>query len=195
MLCFAMFFVLIFSLIVFVSGQENADGSYKTYFTNAINEHADAKKTLAEEQILENLKTGAKEKEDMKKNETYLIERKIMISNSVKANSKLNLTIRKYGNSSQIGVYLSNGEFAEVKYLPDQASAIAFKNVNKDLAGFESQIELKEDKNKLVYSINAKKMVRIFWIFKKELDVKADVDAESGEVINIQKPWWIALGN
>ena len=189
-------FVILFGNLAFAQVDDSA---YKTYINTEIDKNVKEKRILAEEQIIRNLENTAKEKEIIKKNESDFIERKIMISNSVKIDSKLNISIRKIGNSSKIGVYLSNDEFIEIKYLPDQASAIALKNVNKNLEGLESRIELKEveigKKNKLVYQVNAEKKIKILGLFESYLKVKAYVDAETGEVIELEKPWWIALAN
>ncbi|MDO8564066.1 MAG: PepSY domain-containing protein [Nanoarchaeota archaeon] len=193
-----------FALLVLFSGlafaQDNLDdASYKAYFNTEIDKSVKEKRILAEEQIIRNLEDGAKIREEMKKNESNIIERKIMISNSVKAGSQLNLTVKGNGNASKIGVYLSDGRFVEVKYLPDQASAIALKKVNKGLSGLESFIELKEininKEERVVYEIDANKEIKILGIFDGDLKVKAYVDAETGELVMLEKPWWTSLAN
>lgn len=189
--------ILLFSNLALA--QQNSDDGYKYYFNTEIDKKVQEKRILAEEQIIRNLEDGAKIREEMKKNESNFIERRIMIANSVKAGSQLNLTVREEGNLSKIGVYLSDGRFTEVKYLPDQASAVALKAVNKGLSGLESFIELKEitvnNKERVVYEIDASKEIKILGIFESDLKVKAYVDAENGEIVKLEKPWWTALAN
>ncbi|MEK6910700.1 MAG: PepSY domain-containing protein [Nanoarchaeota archaeon] len=190
--------LVLFSSLAFAQ-QNSDDSSYKAYFNTEIDKSAKEKRILAEEQIIRNLEDEAKVRMEVKKNESNFIERKIMIANSVKAGSQLNLTVKENGNASKIGVYLSDGRFVEVKYLPDQASAIALKKVNKGLSGLESFIELKEvninKKERVVYEIDANKEIKILGIFNGDLKVKAYVDAETGEVVKLEKPWWTALAN
>ncbi|MEK6890481.1 MAG: PepSY domain-containing protein [Nanoarchaeota archaeon] len=190
--------LVLFSSLAFAQ-QNSDDSSYKAYFNTEIDKSAKEKRILAEEQIIRNLEDEAKVRMEVKKNESNFIERKIMIANSVKAGSQLNLTVKENGNASKIGVYLSDGRFVEVKYLPDQASAIALKKVNKGLSGLESFIELKEvninKKERVVYEIDANKEIKILGIFNGDLKVKAYVDAETGEVVKLERPWWTALAN
>lgn len=192
---FLVFVILLSNLAVAQSGET----SYKSYINTEIDKNVKEKRTLAEEEIIRNLENNAEEKKVIKKNESQIIERKILISNSFKAGSKLNLSVKEELNVSKIGTYLSNGAFVEVKYLPDQASAIALKKVNKNLEGLQSEIELKEmnieNKDRVVYEVKAEKNITILGLFKSNLKVNAYVDAETGEIIKLEQPWWIALAN
>ncbi len=189
-------FLIIFSNLVFAQTEEN---SYKSYINTEIDKSAKEKRILAEQEIIRNLENVAEEKKLVKKNESDIIERKIMVSNSVKADSKLKLIVKEDLNNSKIGTYLSNGAFIEVKYLPDQASAIALKKVNKNLEGLQSEIELKEiiieNKARIIYEVKAEKNITILGLFATNLKVNAYIDAETGEIVKLEQPWWIALAN
>lgn len=191
-----LFFVILSSNLVLAQYQDN---SYKNYINAEIDNSVKEKKILAEEELIRNLENNAEEKKIMKENEIKIVDRQILISNSFKAGSKLNLSVKEEANRSKIGTYLSNGAFVEVKYLPDQASVIALKKVNKKLEGLQSEIELKEviieEKSRLIYEVNANKNISILGLFKGNLKVNAYVDAETGEIIKLEQPWWIALTN
>ena len=77
----------------------------------------------------------------------------------------------------------------EIKVMPDTASekAIATLELKKDVI-----IELK-DTGKPIYEITGKKEVKILALFKTEMQVKTQVDAQTGNVDKTEKPWWSFL--
>lgn len=77
----------------------------------------------------------------------------------------------------------------EIKVMPDTASekAIATLELKKDVI-----IELK-DTGKLIYEITGEKEVKILALFKTEMQVKTQIDAQTGNVDKIEKPWWSFL--
>jgi len=120
--------------------------------------------------------------------------------------SNKSFTFTKYGTSSskysetkkdevktsgQISImdgktYLNTKEF---KVMPDTASEKAIENqqLNKEVT-----IELK-DTGKPVYEINGNKEVRLFGLFRKSMSIVSEIDASTGEVLSIKKPWWSFL--
>jgi len=89
---------------------------------------------------------------------------------------------------------LSNGRKAEIKIMPDTASETAIAKLG-DL-GFT--IELKEigkgGDAKVIYELTGNKEGRFLGIFKIIARVKAQVDAETGNV-KVIKPWWSFLAS
>lgn len=81
----------------------------------------------------------------------------------------------------------------EIKIMPDTASAIA----TEKLQSLGWQIELKDvgqhGKAKPVYQILGAKDVKIFWLFSAKMPVSAEVDAQTGSLDKIKKPWWSFL--
>ena len=77
----------------------------------------------------------------------------------------------------------------EIKIMPDTASekAIATLELKKDVI-----IELK-DTGKPIYEITGKKEVKILALFKTEMQVKTQIDAQTGNVDKTEKPWWSFL--
>lgn len=76
----------------------------------------------------------------------------------------------------------------EVKIMPDTVSEIAIAK----LGTLNFKIELK-DIGKLVYDISGKKQVKVLGFFRKEMVVKIQISADTGEVKKIKKPWWSFL--
>lgn len=78
------------------------------------------------------------------------------------------------------------------KILPETASLRARERLGE--LGFN--ITLKEvpdnnkSQNKTVYIAEAEKQGKIFGLFKAKAKVSAEIDAETGEVIKVRKPWW-----
>ena len=60
-------------------------------------------------------------------------------------------------------------------------------------------IELKEvgsgEQVKLAYEVKTQRTSKIFGLFKKNMNVEAQVDAETGDVIRTNKPWWAFLAS
>jgi len=86
-----------------------------------------------------------------------------------------------------------------VKIMPSTASATAIarlgiKNCNVSEG---CTITLKEtgagNKTKAIYEVKAEKETKLFGFIKKNMEVTAEVDAETGEVISTKKPFWAFL--
>lgn len=97
------------------------------------------------------------------------------------------------GMGCEISCCLSNktlpGE-GKVKILPEAASLIARERLGE--LGFN--VTLKEvgqgDSSKSYYEVSGVKEGKMFGLFKVKGKVSVDVDAETGEVLKVHKPWW-----
>jgi len=84
----------------------------------------------------------------------------------------------------------------KVKILPDVASQRARERLGE--LGFnvtlkEVGIPITGDKpapTKWIYNVSAEKQGKMFGLFKVKGKVSIDVDAETGEVMKVHKPWW-----
>ena len=124
-------------------------------------------------------------------------EQKTILAGKINAKTGLNLTSDDIGNGnvgSVLRTYLSNGRNAEVKVMPDRASATALKRLRAKCSDRNCTVELKEvnidGRTRLVYEIQTDKDSNVFLLFKNKMIVKAQVDAETGEIISAKKPWW-----
>jgi predicted DNA-binding antitoxin AbrB/MazE fold protein len=99
-------------------------------------------------------------------------------------------------NKTKLKVHLSNGRNAEIKIMPNTASQRAIERLQLKVCSSENDctIELKEVGNgeqaKVAYEIKAQKEARVFGMFKTKMQVQAQIDAETEEVIQAKKPWW-----
>ena len=85
---------------------------------------------------------------------------------------------------------VSGNRTTEVKIMPDTASQVAISQLK--LKGYE--IELK-DVGKPVYEIDGTKDAKILGLFGAKMRIKSQVDAQTGQVIKTQKPWWSFLAS
>ncbi|MDD5740964.1 MAG: PepSY domain-containing protein [Candidatus Nanoarchaeia archaeon] len=92
---------------------------------------------------------------------------------------------------------LSNGRKAEIKIMPDTASETAIERLGE----LNFTIELKEvganitkpSSPKLVYELTADKEGKMVGLFKIKGKIITQVDAETGDIISVKKPWWSFL--
>lgn len=129
-------------------------------------------------------------------------------NNKVKLESKgksaetgLELTHDIFGEVTMLKAKLSNGKNADVKVMPDAASEKAIEKLQLKNCAEEDgcKIELKEvgtgENVRAAYEVKAKKKAKLFGLFGTEMDVEAQIDAETGEVISSHKPWWAFLAS
>jgi len=117
------------------------------------------------------------------------------------ADCGLNLTQEKVQNKTKLYAKLSNGINAEIKVMPDTASETALNRLRLKVCTEENNctIELKEvgkgEQVELAYEIKRERQAKIFGLFKARMQVQAQVNAETGEIIRVKKPWWAFLAS
>ena len=123
-------------------------------------------------------------------------------SGNHKADTGMKLMQQTNANGEmQIKAQLSNGKNADVKVMPDAASEKALERLQMKNCNATNgcQIELKEvgegNQTRAAYEIHVIKQSKILGLFKKKMPVQAQIDAENGEVIKSQKPWWAFLAS
>jgi len=76
--------------------------------------------------------------------------------------------------------------------MPETASQRAIERLGQ--LGFN--ITLKEVGNdKVAYELTAEKEGKMLGLFKVKGKVSAEVDAETGEVVKVHKPWWAFMAS
>ena len=109
-------------------------------------------------------------------------------------------------NETSLKVHVFDSRFhflenAEVKIMPNTASERALERLRLKNCVEEAgcTIELKEvgkgDKVKPAYEIKTQRQSKVLGLFKAKMDVEAQVDAETGELIKTKKPWWAFLAS
>jgi len=130
----------------------------------------------------------------------------VIVSDGANVRTRLNVS-----GDDNIGeflrVRLSNGRNSEVKVMPDTASDTAIARLRLRFCSVENNctIELREMRARsnvsssvearAAYNVRVEKQARIFGIFRSRMAVSADVDAETGEVLRVNKPWWAFLAS
>ncbi|MCX6818728.1 MAG: DUF333 domain-containing protein [Candidatus Aenigmarchaeota archaeon] len=56
-----------------------------------------------------------------------------------------------------------------------------------------TKVELKEESQQPVYSVTGTQPARILFIIPISMEIKTKINAESGDVISVSKPWWSFL--
>jgi hypothetical protein len=77
-----------------------------------------------------------------------------------------------------------------VHVLPENASETAKLRANFHLV---KAIELVEEDGAVLYRLQGRQIGKILGLFPTEVEVGSDVDAETGEVKSISRPWWSFL--
>ncbi len=223
---FILLSVILFVFVLFLgmvtsSGEDflNLKGDFEEHFEK----EAQEKREVAEKKIIdilqkdmENENRGISEEEKMKQSERLFIllnesygkvnydKREFFIkklendsvirSGRIDAFTNLSLGLNE---DSDLVVYSSNNKFFIIKYLPDQASAIALERVNAKCIDWDCIVEIKEyGKNKKVsYEIKTKKESKIFGAFDKDMEINVRVDVENGNILNVKKLWWAFLAS
>ncbi len=84
-------------------------------------------------------------------------------------------------------IWEENCSNSKVKILPEVAS----ENAKQRLGDLGFIITLKEvGQDKFVYGAVAEKQVKLFGLIKTNAKISVEVDAETGEVTKVHKPWW-----
>lgn len=91
-------------------------------------------------------------------------------------------------------VATENGEVS-VKIMPDVASERALEALSLNACNEEDgcRIVLKDvgqGSGDIRYEVSAEKDVRVLGIFDAQMLVSAEVDADSGAIVEINRPWW-----
>jgi hypothetical protein len=119
--------------------------------------------------------------------------------NNFMAETDLNITSETDENGTTLKVKLSNGKGAEIKVMPNTASETALTRLRLKVCNETNNctIVLKEtgtgNQTRLTYEMTAQQSAKVLGLFKTKMSVEAQIDAETGEVIQSKRPWWSFL--
>ncbi|MEN7981852.1 MAG: hypothetical protein ABFQ65_00195 [Nanoarchaeota archaeon] len=120
-------------------------------------------------------------------------------SQDISADTDLELEEDTSNSQTKLKTTLSNGRNAEIKIMPDTASETALQRLKLKACSEENNcsIELKEvgqgEEVRVAYEVRAEKQAKVFGLFRTQMRVESQVDAETGEVIQTKRPWWSFL--
>lgn len=117
----------------------------------------------------------------------------------VVADCPLNLTQEEFYNRVRLYMRLSDGRSAEIRVMPDVASETVLQRLRLKDCDEDCNIELREvdvgNQARMVYEAKAQRNSRVFGLFNVGMNVRAQVDAETGELVSVNKPWWAFLAS
>jgi len=132
---------------------------------------------------------------DQERNRTRLND------NKTDAETEFQIEVENEGNKSKIHVQLSNGRNAEIKIMPDSASLRALERLGLKVCNESNNctIQLKEtgkgNQTRASYEVQVERHFKLLGLFETKAKVRAEVDAESGNVTSVGKPWWSFLAS
>ena len=126
----------------------------------------------------------------------------IKVGNSI-ARCESNCVIESEVIDGETKIFSKNsyGLDREIKIMPDSASFKALEKLRVRNCNESNNctIELKQsgegNQSRLAYEVSLQKRAKIFGLFATKMQVGADIDAESGEIIRERKPWWSFLAS
>jgi len=123
-------------------------------------------------------------------------------SDDVEAETELEVEEEDVGEGkTRLKAKMSNGRNAEIKIMPDVASEKALARLRLRVCNAENKcsIELKEvgkgENVKPAYEMQIQRHSKILGLFRAKMQVRAQVNAENGEVIRVKKPWWAFIAS
>jgi hypothetical protein len=113
----------------------------------------------------------------------------------VEAEDEINLEEDTNGTEYRLRAKLKNGNFTDIKIMPDQASEIALERLKALNFSIQLRERLHNNIPQVVYNIDANKSGRFLGVFKIIMKTNAQVDPETGEVLSVNAPWWAFLAS
>ena len=111
----------------------------------------------------------------------------------VEAVSKLEIE-RDENGAGKIKIKLSDGNSQLINILPDRASDLALELLNTEGVNLVlDEFEQEDGQLKTVYTAQVNGIGKILGIFDVKLDLRANIDSQNAEVLDVQKPWWFFL--
>jgi len=113
---------------------------------------------------------------------------------NVSTELELELENESENNIARLRARLRNGETRPVRVLPDEAAERARERLRIRECNADSNctLQLGEENGQLRYEMQIERHSRILGIFQKKMRVRAEIDAEDGE-LRVRKPWWAFL--
>jgi hypothetical protein len=201
-----LFLILVFGILgVAYAAENNFNNSKNNSFASVLQEENENESEDEEVEIEEELEIEIEEENEGDNNgsgkafgKTYTKKvkeeypYKVIGAEGEESEFEVRTQTRNKGNETQqkIKIILSNGQNKDIKVLPETASQTAidkFKSRNMTVV----LKEVGEGNNlSVVYEAEGNKTVKFLGLFKVKADVKAILDSETGEIIDVEKPWW-----
>ena len=119
------------------------------------------------------------------------IERKIKIKDGeVEIRTKLKVE----GRGANLSIVDSEGERHIVRVTPERLRTLIMESLGADnITGFSLDEIKHKNIPRIVYKVNSEHPGRFLGIFKLAIKAETQIDPETGEIIDINVPWWVFL--
>ena len=125
---------------------------------------------------------------------------------NISVDCECNLTQEQVQNRTKLNLQLSNGRNAEIKIMPDTASETALNRLRLKVCNESNNctLQLKETaqirvgnqtQSRAAYEIQIERHYKLLGMFKTKAQTRVQVDAENGNIIAVNKPWWSFLAS
>lgn len=120
------------------------------------------------------------------------------------ADCDCNLTQEQIQNRTRFKMNLSNGRNAEIKVMPDVASETALQRLRLRVCNESNNCTLRlkevyqnkqQNQSIAAYEMQLERHYRILGLFQAKAQNRIQIDAENGEIIHTQRPWWAFLAS
>ena len=108
----------------------------------------------------------------------------------IEAEDEIDLEENTSGKNYSLKARLRNGNFTMIKIMPDAASEIALERLRAKNFTIQFRKRIYNNIPRVVYNIESNENGRFFGIFKIAMRANAEVDPETGELLDVNKPWW-----
>ena len=160
---------------------------------NTARNDSDSTNRQKNETFQENTAKNSTERTDSNRTESGETKEDII----ARINLRTGLNISLTGNTSlgaTLRAYLSNGKYAYINVLPADASAKAQAELKAKCYSTNCTVELKEinvnGEAASAYEVKTEKSAKLFGFINIKEHVQADINAQDGSVVAVQRPWW-----
>ena len=171
-------FVLADSVNAGIGNSENAASADNSGSSND-NSDDDSARVRAETRI--RVREGEVEKE-------IRSERKIRVKDG---QTEIRTRLKVEGNGANLSIVDSEGERHRIRVTPEKLRVLIMERLKANNIT-EFSIDEIEHKNipRVVYKINSEHPGRFLGIIKLSMKVQTQIDPETGEIIDVNTPWW-----
>jgi len=158
--------------------------------------------SVGEKGLGQRIKAGNYDVEGKKLMIKEMLQNKIQLRvRNISADCDCELTQEMVQNKTQLKMRLSNGRKANIKIMPNVASEKALTRLRLRVCSEDNNcsIELKEvgkgegNKTRAAYEMQIQRHHKLLGMFRIKAQNRVQIDAETGEIISVKKPWWAFL--
>ena len=115
-------------------------------------------------------------------------------SKTEKVETELEIEEEDDGQEVKLKIKTKSGQETEIKILPSQAKKIALDSLDaSEVTNITLEEKVHKNVPRVVYNIQTNKNGKFLGVWKIAMRFTSEVDPETGEIIEENKPWWSVL--